>query len=214
MGTEPQTIRDVWYMEKTSSRCHLYYKSLCNFDNMEVGIPVEQYTDVEVDFSYSTIYVVQYESQCVKIDRDHRSYSTVSKEMCRQGYHNIDDFKHSPYYEDFISVYKDGNADSSWFDDVEIAHNEKDGFIQIDCELGEPGWDWLNRRHTIATRHRPFSLSIDTRYGTIDIDSNDKVFTFTLKELMNMIETFKLLENNNIKIDKYSGIKISWKEYE
>ena len=214
MVTEPQTIRDVWYMEKTSSRCYLYYESLCKFDKMEVGTPVEQYTSVEVDFSYSIIYVVQYESQCVKIDREHRSYSTVSKEMCRQGYHSIDDFKKSPYYADFISRYADGSSDSSWFDDVIIRHNEHDGDIQIDCEFGEPQWDWLNRTYRIAKHHRPLSLMIDTHYGTIDIESKDKHFTFTLKELTDIMDTLKFLEDHNIKIDKYNGIKIPWVEQE
>lgn len=212
MVTEPQTIRDVWYMETTSSRNHLYFESLSSFDEMEVGDAVEKYTDISVNFSYTVISVVEYESQCVKIDRDKRSYSTVSKELSRDEYDSIDSFKESPYYADFISRYADGSSDSSWFDDVSIRHNEHDGDIQIDCELGEPQWDWLNRRYRTAKYHRPLSLMIDTHYGTIDIESGDKYFNFTLKELADMVDTIQLLKDNGIDIDKYDGIHIPWKK--
>lgn len=208
---EPKTIRDVWYMMKTSHCVHLYYKNIVPFDKLEVGSRTENFTNVEVDWSLTTVYVVEYESKCLSIDRDRRSYSTSSVEISRVAYHDIADFKASPYYNDFLMSFGDGNPDSSWFDDVHVSRNEENGEIQIKCEMGYPRRDFLNDRYRISSRHFPFSLTVDQRYGTIEIETKDNCYEFTVEKIEEMLNTFDMLEKNGISIDKYAGIKIPWK---
>lgn len=209
MVTEPQTIRDVWYMIETSSCYHLYYKNLCSFKDMEVGCHTDRYTNVEIGYNFEEIRVVTYESQCVSLDRDRRSYSTQSLLIESETFHTIEEFKNSAYWEDFLKRFKSGEPDSSWFDDVEIDH-DKDGVIAIRCEVGLPRYDGLNSHPIIANRHKPMFLSLDNRYGTISIEVDGKEYYFTVKELTDMVDTFRLLEDNHITVDKYSGIKIPW----
>lgn len=207
--TEPRTIRDIWYMVETSCRYHLYYESLCPFNEMEVGCRTDRYTNVETDWNYTSIRVVTYESECVRIDKDKRSYSTQSVLIESRTFHSVDEFKGSPYWDDFLRSFKSGNPDSSWFDDVEIDH-DKDGVFAIRCEVGLPCYDGLNSRYRIANRHKPMFLSLDNKYGTISIEVDGKEYYFTVRELTDMVDTFRLLEDNHITVDKYSGIKIPW----
>ena len=208
MVTEPQSIRDVWYMVETSSCCHLYYQSLCSFDEMKVGCRTERYTDVEVDYQYHTIRVVTYESECKSINRDKRSYSTQGIIVDTQTYSNIVEFRDSVFWEDFLTKFKDGNPDSSWLDSVQTTQDNIDGTIQIDCEFGEPRWDSLNRRYRLAKDHTPFGLTVDILHGVISIEFYGHAYDFTLREIEEMVDMMNLLENNNIVIDKYEGICI------
>ena len=208
MVTEPQSIRDVWYMVETSSCCHLYYQSLCYFDEMKVGCRTERYTDVEVDYHYHTIRVVTYESECKSINRDKRSYSTQGIIVDTQTYYNIVEFRDSVFWEDFLTKFKDGNPDSSWLDSAQTTQDNIDGTIQIDCELGEPRWDSLNSRYCFAKDHTPFGLTVDILHGVISIEFNGHAYDFTLREIEEMVDMMNLLENNNITIDKYEGICI------
>lgn len=209
--TEPQTIRDVWYMIETSSCYSLYYKNLCPFKDIEVGCHTDRYTNVEIGYNFEVIRVVTYESQCVSLDRDRRSCSTQSLLIESEAFHTIEEFKNSAYWQDFLERFKSGEPDSSWFDDVEIDH-DKDGVIAIRCEVGLPRYDGLNSRYRIANRHKPMFLSLDNRYGTISIEVDGKEYYFTVRELTDMVDTFRLLEDNHITVDKYSGIKIPWAE--
>ena len=84
--------------------------------------------------------------------------------------------------------------------------------ISIRCEIGVPRFDGLNSNYRIARAHEPFYLCLDNKYGTISIETKDNEYYFTVRELTDMIDTFKLLKDNNITIDKYSGIKIPWAE--
>lgn len=211
MVTEPQTIRDVWYMIETSSCYHLYYKNLCPFKDIEVGCHTDRYTNVEIGYNFEVIRVVTYESQCVSLDKDRRSYSTQSLLIESEAFHTIEEFKNSAYWEDFLKRFKSGEPDSSWFDDVEIDHDEE-GVITIRCEIGLPLYDGLNSRYRIANRHKPMFLSLDNKYGTISIEVDGKEYYFTVRELTDMVDTFRLLEDNHITVDKYSGIKIPWAE--
>lgn len=208
MVTEPQSIRDVWHMVETSSCCHLYYQSLCSFDEMKVGSRTERYTDVEVDYHYPTIRVVTYESECKSINRDKRSYSTQGIIVDTQTYYNIVEFRDSVFWEDFLTKFKDGIPDSSWLDSAQTTQDNIDGTIQIDCELGEPRWDSLNRRYRLAKDHTPFSLTVDILHGVISIEFYGHAYDFTLREIEEMVDMMNLLENNNITIDKYEGICI------
>lgn len=214
MVTEPQTVRDVWYMVETSSCCHLYYQSLCSFDEMKVGCRTERYTDVEtfymypLDYSHGNIRVVTYESECRSINKEKRSYSTQAVVVDTQIYDNIEEFKNSVFWDDFLIKFKDGKPDSSWMDDTQITQDARDGVIQIDCELGWPRFDSLNRCYRLAKDHKPFSLSVDVLHGTITIEADGHVYDFTLQEIEEMVDTMNLLENNNITIDKYEGICI------
>lgn len=208
MVTEPQSIRDVWYMVETSSCCHLYYKSLCSFDEMEVGCRIERFTDVETDYDYNTIRVVTYESECVNIYKEKRGYSTKGIVVDTQTYHNIDEFKNSVFWNDFLTKFKDGNPDSSWLDDIQITQYNRECTVQIDCEIGKSRWDSLNRRYRLAKDHEPLSFSVDTQYGTISVEFNGHAYDFTLREIEEMVDLMNLLENNNITIDKYEGICI------
>lgn len=209
---EPQTIRDVWYMMETSTCYHLYYKNLCSFKDMEEGCHTDRYTNVETDWDFNTIRVVTYESQCVHIDRERRSYSTQSLLIASETFHTIEEFKDSVYWDDFLSRFSYGNPDSSWFDDVEVNQDMADGVVSIKCEIGVPRYDSLNSNYRIARTHEPFYLCLDNKYGTISIDTKDNEYYFTVKELTDMIDTLKLLKDNNITVDKYSGIKIPWAE--
>lgn len=208
MVTEPQTIRDVWYMVETSPCCHLYYTSLCSFDEMEIGCRTERYTDVEVDYNYNAIYVVTYESECMRINREKRGYSTQSVIVDTQTYHSISEFKDSVFWEDFLTRFKGGNSDSSWLDDMHITQDCRDGVVQIDCEFGKPSWDGLNRRYRTAKSHTSLSLAIDALCGTISIEADGHAYDFTLKDIEEMVDTMNLLESHNITIDKYEGICI------
>lgn len=208
MVTEPQTIRDVWYMVETSSCCHLYYQSLCSFDEMEVGCRTERYTDVETDYYCNTIRIVTYESECKNINRDKRSYSTQGIIVDTQTYHNMVEFRDSVFWGDFLKKFKDGNPDSSWLDSAQITQDSIDGTIQIDGELGRPRWDSLNHRYRLAKDHRPFGLMVDIQHGIITIEFDGHVYDFTLQDIEEMVDTMNLLEVNNITIDKYKGICI------
>lgn len=209
MVTEPQTIRDVWYMIETSSCNCLYYKNLCPFEDIEVGCHTDRCTNVEIGYNFEVIRVATYESQCVSLNRDKRSYSTQSLLIESEAFHSIEEFKNSAYWEDFLKRFKSGEPDSSWFDDVEIDHDE-DGVIAIQCEVGVPRYDGLNSRYRIADRHKSMYLTLDNRYGTISIEVDGKEYYFTVRELTDMVDTFRLLEDNHITVDKYSGIKIPW----
>lgn len=208
MVTEPQTVRDVWYMVKTSGRYHLYWASLCSFDEMEVGRRTERYTDIEINYDYTLIHVVTYESECVNINKEKRSYSTRSVRIDTQTYHSVAEFKSSVFWKDFLRQFQDGNPDSSWLDDVQITQDTKENSIQIDCEFGRPRWDSLNSRHRIANSHTHLGVFIDALHGTISIEGNGHVYDFTLQEIEEMVDMMNLLENNNIIIDKYEGICI------
>lgn len=208
MVTEPQTVRDVWYMVETSGRYHLYWTSLCSFDEMEVGCRTERYTDIEINYDYTLIHIVTYESECVNINKEQRSYSTHSVRIDTQTYHSIVEFKNSVFWKDFLEKFKDGNPDSSWLDDIQVTQYAKEGTVQIDCELGKPRWDGLNTRYRIAKSHIPLGLCVDALHGTITIEADGHVYDFTLQEIEEMVDTMNLLENNNITIDKYEGICI------
>lgn len=208
---EPKTIRDVWYMIKTSNAIHMCYKNLVPFDRMEVGDKIERFIDVEVDYFLTTISVVEYESECASVNREKHGYSSFSVEISRKAYNDIDGFKNSPYYNDFLMAFGDGSPDASWHDDVHITRNEAEGEIRIECEMGDPRYDGLNSRYRLSKSHSPLSVVLNPHYGTIEIESEDDYYEFDTRKLKEMMDTFKMLKENGIVIDKYAGIKIPWK---
>ena len=199
--TEPQTVRDVWYMLETSSRCVLDREQITKPEDYAAGCVMERETRVYVPSRRSkVIYVQTYENICRSHDAVTRATSYSPQEVDKITYNSIEEFKASEYYEDFLRKYADGKVDSSWIDDAEISN--EDGYISVTCELGVTREDWLNKgRFKTSKRHEEASITINQINGVITINTYLGNFDFVIEDLYDMTQMKLFMKDNHIVID-------------
>lgn len=201
MVTEPQTIRDVWYMLKTSNHTWLNRTRVTEQENYSVGCVIDEEVYVEVPAKDSeVIYVRRYQNICMSYDPLAHVTGSRPEKVDERVFASIEDFKNSEYYKDFLGRYSDGMVDSSWFDDMSFEH--KDGIAYIECELGLERESWLNKGwFKTSRRHSKMCMTIDQTNGIIEVNSYLGEMVFSLEELYDMILLKSQMEENNISFD-------------
>ena len=199
--TEPKTVRDVWYMLETSSRCVLDREQITEPEDYIAGCVMEKEIRVYVPSKSSkAIYVQTYENICHSHDAITHATSYSSQEVDRITYNSIEEFKASEYYEDFLRKYADGKTDSSWIDDMEI--NYEDGLISVTGQLGVTREDWLNKGwFKTSKQHEEVYITVNQVNGVITIDTYLGDFDFVIEDLYEMMQMKQFMKDNHIVID-------------
>lgn len=203
---EPITIRDLEWMRETSSG---WFDGKIKHEQIrKPGEPIaegtEEYSSVHV-FIYGDTVAVESRINVVCEVRSERSFSLTTANRSRTEY-EFDEFRESEWWPVCMEAWKGGMTDSSWMDDARFDDYGDD--VSLIMKVSSAYTDFLGNRKQ-GKVVRTLCVRVEKSSGQVTLSFGGKEVGFDLDELLEMVETKKLMNENGVSVDA-GGVRIDF----